>query len=58
MIRFGRASLPIRLATCSRMSRDQLVVAVAAALERHERGHGLARVLVGLADHRGLGDLE
>ena len=36
---------------------DEVLVAVAAALERHERGHGLARVLVGLPDHGRLGDL-
>src|SRR3712207_7925611 len=31
---------------------DELVVAVAVALERHERGDRLPRVVVGLADHR------
>ena len=56
MIRFGRASLPIRSATCSRIVGDELVVAVAVALERHERRDRLAGVLVGLADDRRLGD--
>ena len=58
MIRRGRASLPIRWATCSRISLDQLVVALEVALERHERHDRLAGVLVGLADHRRLGDLR
>src|SRR5215217_2322105 len=35
----------------------ELVRAVAVARERHEGGHGLARVLVLLADHRSLGHL-
>ena len=37
MMRLGRASLPIRLATCSRISPIELVVALEVALERHER---------------------
>ena len=57
-IRFGRASLPIRSATCSRISVDQLVGALEVALERDEGADRLAGVLVGLADHRRLGDLR
>ena len=57
MIRFGRANLPIREATLLADLADQVVVALEVALERHERGDRLAGVLVGLADHGGLGDL-
>ena len=57
MIRLGRANLPIRSATRSRISSHELVGAVEVALERHERGDRLAGVLVGLADHGRLGDL-
>src|SRR4051795_9450643 len=37
---------------------DEVVRALEVALERHERRHGLAGVLVALADARGLGDLR
>ena len=58
MMRFGRANLPIRAATLLADLGDRASsVAVEVALERDERGDRLARVLVGLADHGGLGDL-
>ena len=57
MMRLGRASLPILLATCSRISSTSSSSPSLVALERHEGGDRLARVLVCLADHRGLGDL-
>ena len=55
MIRFGRANLPIRSATVSRIPSTRLV-ALEIALQGHERADRLARVLVGLADHGRLGD--
>ena len=58
MIRFGRASLPIRLRDVLADLGDQLVVALEVALEGDEGADRLAGVLVGLADHRRLGDLR
>ena len=59
MIRLGRANLPIRLAdVLADLLRRARRRPRRVALERHERGDRLAGVLVGLADHRGLGDLR
>ena len=57
-IRFGRASLPIFVRDVLADLGDQLVVALEVALERDEGADRLAGVLVGLADHRRLGDLR
>ena len=56
MIRFGRANLPIFLATWLAQRVDDLVVALVVAAERHERDDRLTGVLVGLPDDGGLGD--
>ena len=56
MIRFGRANLPIRSATVSRIPSSSSSVPSVVALERHERADRLTGLLVGLADHRRLGD--
>ena len=56
-IRFGRANLPIRSATVARMPVDQLVAFLDLAAEGDEGADRLAGVLVGLADHRRLGDV-
>ena len=58
MIRFGRANLPIRSATTLADPLDQLVAGLGVAPERDEGADRLAGVLVGLADHRRLGDLS
>ena len=58
MIRFGPRELADPLGDVLADLGDQLVVALEVALERHEGRDRLARVLVGLADHRGLGDLR
>ena len=59
MIRFGRASLPIRCATCSRISASSSSEPSSSSpCERDEGADRLAGVLVGLADHRRLGDLR
>ena len=57
MMRLGRANLPIRSATVSRMPSTVLSSPCEVALERHERDDRLAGVLVVLADHGRLGDV-
>ena len=57
-IAFGRASLPILSATCSRSSAASSSPPAFAALGRDEGDDRLAGVLVGSADHRRLGDLS
>ena len=57
MIRFGRANLPIRSATVGADALDQLVAGLGVAAQGDEGADRLAGVLVGLADHRRLGDL-
>ena len=58
MMRLGRANLPIRSATVSRMPSTVCSSPVEVALQRHERHDRLAGVLVVLADHRRLGDVR
>ena len=58
MIRFGRANLPIRSATVARISSTSSSLALGVALQGDEGADRLAGVLVGLADHRRLGDLR
>ena len=55
MMRLGRANLPIRSATVSRMLSTLCLVALEVALERDEGDDRLAGLLVVLADHGGLG---
>ena len=57
MMRFGRANLPIRSATVSRIPSTVCSSPCELALQRHERDDRLAGVLVVLADHGRLGDV-
>ena len=57
MIRFGRANLPIRSATTARISSTSSSLGSVSPCEGDEGADRLAGVLVGLADHRRLGDL-
>ncbi len=57
MMRLGRASLPILLGDVVADLGDEVVGAFQVAFEGDEGGDRLAGVLVGLADHGGLGDL-
>ena len=56
-IRFGRANLPIRSATSARIRLDRSSRRLGAAAQGDEGADRLAGVLVGLADHRRLGDV-
>ena len=58
MIRFGRAIFEIRSATWARISSAISSEPSTIALEGDECADRLARVLVGLADHRALGHLR
>ena len=57
MIRLGRASLPIRSATCSRISSTSSSVPSRSPSSVTNAQIAWPGVLVGLADHRRLGDL-
>ena len=57
MIRFGRANLPIRSATTARIPSTSSSLGSVSPAQGDEGADRLAGVLVGLADHRRLGDL-